>query len=348
MARTSFDVLYFQSRQVQTCGVKKKKMQKRALQREVEALSDEVSRLRMMVQRCVEVREQQQQQQQVGTVGLTTGEPGGVQIPLSNQPLAVLPSLFSGIDGTARLFKVLMDTYPWLVPAELQEAKAVIAEQRRREAAGAAGEKQGGGKKKKRHHRPSSTSEKKSKAKGQDNDDDGGENAPQGHSSNTSSDTSESESESSSTTSSSGTSSSSSSSSSKRKRHSKRSKRRRAKRSSKDKEKSKSKETDEGLAPDGGTLPAGSLQTTPRPAGDTNNGGAVGSSRPPLGATVGVGSGVFIGRRPGPKRIAPNAALRQKIGNPSDDEEGEQPQQSLGSKKKSSPSARPPAEDLDF
>ena len=117
------------------------------IEAEVTALNAEVARLRIMVERCVDVQQQQQraqQQQQQPAPALFGGfaDPrvGTVPpMPLPGQPLAVLPVLFSGMEGTARLFRILMETYPWLTPPEVREAaeivrneKALAAEERRR------------------------------------------------------------------------------------------------------------------------------------------------------------------------------------------------------------------------
>lgn len=106
-------------------------------------LNAEVTRLRLMVQRCVgeqerlgrEIRERPSREATHGGDGMTENAaqnvvPQMIRIPQPDDPVAVLPSLFSGMDGTARLFKVLMETYPWLLPPELREAQEELERKR--------------------------------------------------------------------------------------------------------------------------------------------------------------------------------------------------------------------------
>ena len=115
----------------------------RALESEVETLNAEVTRLRLMVQRCVgeqerlgrEIREQHSREAAHTGDGKADNAaqhvvPQMIRIPQPDDPVAVLPSLFSGMDGTARLFKVLMETYPWLLPPELREAQEELERKR--------------------------------------------------------------------------------------------------------------------------------------------------------------------------------------------------------------------------
>ena len=108
-------------------------MTSRALESEVELLNSEVTRLRLMVQRCNVAQQELGQKVRQGYANegdaggggavATQAFPHAVRIPQPDDPISVLPSLFSGMDGTARLFKVLLETYPWLLPADLREAQ---------------------------------------------------------------------------------------------------------------------------------------------------------------------------------------------------------------------------------
>lgn len=85
----------------------------RALESEVECLSAEVARLRLMVERCESMRNFPE------STAVTSQQPIAAPhmvLPLAGQPLDVLPSIFSGAEGTTRLLKVLLETYPWLLP----------------------------------------------------------------------------------------------------------------------------------------------------------------------------------------------------------------------------------------
>ena len=86
----------------------------KAIEEEVTSLAEEVARLRVMVDRCVELNLdlQQRQAQQPPPAAAHT-----VPFPTPDQPLAVLPTMFSGIDGTTRLLKLIVETYPWLKQA---------------------------------------------------------------------------------------------------------------------------------------------------------------------------------------------------------------------------------------
>jgi hypothetical protein len=115
-----------------------------AIDSEMAKLSDEVARLRLMVERV-----QLRQAHIDGSVGQARSsseqssaahagqpayhrDPWAVPVPLPNSPVAVLPTIFSGVDGTARLFKLLLDTYPWLEPPEVREAREIVASDRER------------------------------------------------------------------------------------------------------------------------------------------------------------------------------------------------------------------------
>lgn len=98
-----------------------------AVEEELAHLNDEIARLRIMVNRCNEMDSREAAPAQ--------GAEPQVQLPLSNQPMAILPGIFSGVEGTARLFRVLMDTYPWLVPVEVKEAMQLTEEVKEREKA---------------------------------------------------------------------------------------------------------------------------------------------------------------------------------------------------------------------
>ena len=129
-------------------------MQYRALESEVNALDAEVTRLRIMVDRCVEsqdtlrasvqTRDDRQQHRTNHTetrrnppetahesdpINLGTALTS-TRLALPGDPMAVLPAIFSGMDGTARLFKVLIETYPWLLPRDLREAQKELEAQR--------------------------------------------------------------------------------------------------------------------------------------------------------------------------------------------------------------------------
>ena len=127
-------------------------MMRSPLEDEVVKLSNEVARLQIMVERCVEANNQhysnktrtsspspsQQHQQQKQTAFSSTASSS--PSPNSNQqqqrskspfafsapsdPLAALPSLFSGKEGTARLFRVLVESYPWLLEAGVGNNKS--------------------------------------------------------------------------------------------------------------------------------------------------------------------------------------------------------------------------------
>ena len=83
----------------------------RTLENEVECLSAEVARLRLMVERC----ESMKNFPEPASIAQPAAAPHMV-LPLAGQPLDVLPSIFSGAEGTTRLLKVLLETYPWLLP----------------------------------------------------------------------------------------------------------------------------------------------------------------------------------------------------------------------------------------
>ena len=92
-----------------------------ALESEVSKLADEVSRLRILVNRCLE-EPAVQRDERVGTKPTADSAPYAAA--------AVIPHLFSGRDGTKRLFRLLMEAYPWLTPDEVVASRE--EEQRRR------------------------------------------------------------------------------------------------------------------------------------------------------------------------------------------------------------------------
>lgn len=167
-------------------------MQLRTLQEEVAALNSEVMRLRLMVHKCTRQaeeqhdvqRRQQQALHQAFPVGGGSQQPspsyvhpttGLPTVPLPGQPLAVLPQMFSGLEGTARLFRVLMETYPWLVPPEMRDAQAELAQLKRdlaaareeaAQATAAAAERANKEKKKSKKRSSKSSSAKAKKAEG--------------------------------------------------------------------------------------------------------------------------------------------------------------------------------------
>lgn len=135
-------------------------MQYRTLESEVNALNAEVTRLRIMVNRCVEAQDNARQTQLVvheptlqqrthhpqrnyPTVSSSVDPisnvlevlPTSTKLPLPGEPMSVLPTIFSGMDGTARLFKVLIETYPWLLPSDLRQAQFELEEEAREKAA---------------------------------------------------------------------------------------------------------------------------------------------------------------------------------------------------------------------
>eukprot|EP00758_Cryptobia_borreli_P012801 Tbor_TRINITY_DN5777_c0_g1::TRINITY_DN5777_c0_g1_i1::g.20402::m.20402 len=92
-------------------------MEYQSLEKEVDALNTEMTRLRLMVTKCMEIRESSPP---AATIPYTraTVDPSSTRLPLPGDPMSVLPSIFSGMQGTARLLKVLLETYPWLLPSE--------------------------------------------------------------------------------------------------------------------------------------------------------------------------------------------------------------------------------------
>lgn len=82
----------------------------RTLENEVEVLSTEVARLRLMVERCEGLKAFDSSPAPVPAASPQ------IVLPLAGQPLDVLPSIFQGAEGTTRLLKVLLETYPWLLP----------------------------------------------------------------------------------------------------------------------------------------------------------------------------------------------------------------------------------------
>jgi hypothetical protein len=115
-------------------------MQLRALEDEVGALSAEMTRLRLMVQQCAD-REQRQAAilaenerlkaallEAQATGALRSAPTIGSTLPPGS--LDALPAMFSGADGTARLFKAIMDAYPWLIPPDVQEAQDIVRQER--------------------------------------------------------------------------------------------------------------------------------------------------------------------------------------------------------------------------
>jgi hypothetical protein len=107
----------------------------------VEKLSFEVSRLRLMVERVTERQNainvgrsaSEESSAQPGAVHLHR-DPFQVPLPLPGSPVHVLPTIFSGQEGTARLFRLLLDTYAWLEPPEMKEARELIARDKERQA----------------------------------------------------------------------------------------------------------------------------------------------------------------------------------------------------------------------
>ena len=95
------------------------------LEQEVCSLNSEVTRLRLMVERCVEL---QLESKAMAPPAAPSSSPTAALLPrtpLATDPLQILPEIFSGMDGTARLFKLLMDAYPWLAPTVVSSAKEV-------------------------------------------------------------------------------------------------------------------------------------------------------------------------------------------------------------------------------
>lgn len=126
-------------------------MQLRALEEEVGALSAEVTRLRLMVHRSAESEMQRQQlaaevealkaaneelkeqQRSLKPVSDPAGPPPTA--PAANPVFGsgvdvALPAMFCGADGTARLFRAVMEAYPWLTPVEVKEAQQIVANER--------------------------------------------------------------------------------------------------------------------------------------------------------------------------------------------------------------------------
>lgn len=105
-----------------------------AVETEISKLTDEVARLRLMVERINEsgrsTSEASSQQQQPHPA---YRDPFTVPVPLPSNPVAVLPTIFAGPEGTARLFRLLMDAYPWLVPPEVEEAREVLAKEKEKQ-----------------------------------------------------------------------------------------------------------------------------------------------------------------------------------------------------------------------
>lgn len=110
-----------------------------ALEEEVNSLNAEVTRLRLMVQQCVENESRykalEEENAALKAAVAQQQAPGGSNklvnpylpgMPLPGQPLDVLPSMFTGTKGTARLFRLIMDTYPWLTPPEVREAQEIV------------------------------------------------------------------------------------------------------------------------------------------------------------------------------------------------------------------------------
>ncbi|CUG38043.1 Hypothetical protein, putative [Bodo saltans] len=115
-------------------------MQLRALEDEVGALSAEMTRLRLMVQQCTD-REQRQaslaaENERLKAALLEAQTNGAIHsspragATAAPGTLDALPAMFSGADGTARLFKAIMDAYPWLVPTDVQEAQEIVRQER--------------------------------------------------------------------------------------------------------------------------------------------------------------------------------------------------------------------------
>src|SRR3989338_11473623 len=115
-------------------------MLKSPLEDEVVKLSDEVARLQIMVERCVEnnnkmynyhqnppprapsqnhnnnspsSRSQSPAMSATNNININNANPFTFSAP--TDPLTALPSLFTGKEGTARLFRVLVESYPWLL-----------------------------------------------------------------------------------------------------------------------------------------------------------------------------------------------------------------------------------------
>ena len=112
-----------------------------AVDNEMAKLSDEVARLRLMVER-VQLRQNQldahqrssseQSSQPTGTPAYHRDPWAVPPVPLPGSPVAVLPTIFSGVDGTTRLFKLLLETYPWLEPPEVRQAREIVASDQQR------------------------------------------------------------------------------------------------------------------------------------------------------------------------------------------------------------------------
>lgn len=117
---------------------------KRYLDNEVASLSNEVARLRVMVQRVVAAQAQQPAMAARSAPayfpasGPVSADGGGaipspfvgaattgVAVPRRGDPLAVLPAIFAGEQGTKRLLGLLLDTYPWLRDAAEDRIKPV-------------------------------------------------------------------------------------------------------------------------------------------------------------------------------------------------------------------------------
>lgn len=118
-------------------------MQLKALEEEVSCLSAEVTRLRLMVHRCCEEERHRQQLVSENTAlkNALRNQQHAVPEPaaLPQQPAPqfnyglsanALPPIFCGVDGTARLFRAIMEAYPWLVPPEVKEAQEIVAQER--------------------------------------------------------------------------------------------------------------------------------------------------------------------------------------------------------------------------
>jgi hypothetical protein len=118
-------------------------MATRAIDAEMEKLSGEVARLRVMVERVVDHKSRSvseasaQPHPPAGHSIIPTPQfhrdPFTVPVPLPTSPVAVLPTIFAGQDGTARLFRLLLDTYPWLEPPEVTEARDIVAREKDRQ-----------------------------------------------------------------------------------------------------------------------------------------------------------------------------------------------------------------------
>jgi hypothetical protein len=124
------------------------------LEDEILKLTADVARLQIMVDRTIEASEAAalhasssspsdplsihsqllaQQMAALTAAPIGAAAAGTPAIPLPGDPLAVLPALFSGREGTARLFRMLVETYPWLLTegtahhARTAEATAMLA-----------------------------------------------------------------------------------------------------------------------------------------------------------------------------------------------------------------------------